>query len=107
MAVAIAQQPVPRRRRRLGPESVAGYLFIAIPMVLFLVLQVGAIFYALYVSVWKWNVRSGPVEFVGLQNYVNALNDPNFIRGIQNTIYYAVIWVPFDDGGRPVPGCHS
>lgn len=94
MAVATAQQPVSRGRRRLGPESIAGYLFIAIPMFLFLVLQIGAIFYALYISVWKWNIRSGPVEFVGLQNYVNALNDPNFIRGIQNTIYYAVVWVP-------------
>ena len=27
-------------------------------------------------------------------NYVNALNDPIFIRAIQNTIYYAVVWVP-------------
>ena len=94
MAVAIAEQPAPRRRRRLGSESIAGYSFIAIPMVLFLVLQVGAIFYALYISVWVWNIRSGPVEFVGLDNYVIALNDPNFIRGIQNTIYYAIVWVP-------------
>ena len=94
MAVATAQQPVSRRRRRLGSEAVAGYLFIAIPMILFLVLQIGAIFYALYVSLWRWNIRTGPVEFVGLQNYANALNDPNFIRGIQNTVYYAIVWVP-------------
>ncbi len=94
MAVATPQQSATRRRRGLGSESIAGYAFIAIPMILFLVLQIGAIAYALYISVWKWNIRSGPVEFVGLQNYASALSDPNFIRGIQNTVYYAVIWVP-------------
>jgi multiple sugar transport system permease protein len=94
MAVATAGGPVPRRRRGLGAESVAGYLFIAVPMLLFLVLQIGAIFYALFISLWKWNIRSGPVQFIGLQNYANALGDGVFIRAIQNTLYYTVIWVP-------------
>lgn len=94
MAVATAQQPGRARRRGLGSEAIAGYLFIAIPMLLFLVLQIGTIFYAFYISLWKWNIRSGPVSFVGIQNYVNALGDATFIRAIQNTVYYAVIWVP-------------
>ena len=50
-------------------EAVAGYLFIAIPMILFLVLNIGSILYALYISVWKWNLRTGPVEFIQLKNY--------------------------------------
>src|SRR5579859_7523916 len=80
VAVVTAQQPVRGRRRGLDSEALAGYLFIAVPMLLFLVLQVGTIFYALYISLWKWNIRSGPVSFVGLQNYVNALGDATFIR---------------------------
>ena len=75
-------------------EALAGYLFIAVPMVLFLVLNVGSIFYALYISVWKWNLRTGPVEFTGLRNYATALNDPLFQTAIKNTLYYAVVWVP-------------
>jgi multiple sugar transport system permease protein len=94
MAVATASGPVERRRRGLGPEAIAGYLFILVPMVLFLVLQIGAIFYALFISLWKWNIRSGPVQFIGLQNYANALSDGVFIRAIQNTLYYTIIWVP-------------
>jgi ABC-type sugar transport system permease subunit len=75
-------------------EALAGYAFIAIPMFLFLILNIGAILYAIYISVWQWNIRSGPGKFIGLQNYQNALSDPTFHRAIQNSLYYAVIWVP-------------
>ncbi|HET8786108.1 MAG TPA: sugar ABC transporter permease [Candidatus Limnocylindrales bacterium] len=75
-------------------EALAGYAFIAVPMLLFLVLQIGAIIYELYVSVWRWNIRTGPVSFIGLRNYELAFSDDIFIRAIQNSIYYTVIWVP-------------
>jgi multiple sugar transport system permease protein len=87
----------PRTRGALSKgraEALAGYLFIAVPMVLFLVLNVGSIFYALYISVWKWNLRTGPVTFMGLDNYTKALNDPVFQTAIKNSLYYAVVWVP-------------
>jgi multiple sugar transport system permease protein len=75
-------------------EAAAGYLFIAIPMALFLILQIGAIAYALYVSVWDWNIRTGPVEFVGFEKYADAIADPTFQTAIRNSVYYALVWVP-------------
>lgn len=81
-------------RRAHRSEALAGYAMIAVPMALFLILQIGSVFYALYISLWKWNVRSGPVDFLGLKNYQNLVNDPIFIRAVQNSIYYAVVWVP-------------
>jgi multiple sugar transport system permease protein len=81
-----------RRTRR--SEALAGYSMIALPMLLFLALQIGTVFYALYISLWEWNVRSGPVTFKGLSNYTTALADPIFQRAIQNSVYYAVVWVP-------------
>ena len=75
-------------------ESAAGYLFILAPMALFLVFQIGAIAYALYVSLWEWNIRTGPVEFVGIANYLKAIADPTFQTAIRNSLYYAVVWVP-------------
>lgn len=77
-----------------GSEAIAGYLFIAVPMLLFFVLNIGSILYALYISVWKWNLRTGPVEFIQADNYTRALADPVFLRAITNTLYYAAIWVP-------------
>jgi len=85
-------------RASVGPstrgEWLAGYAFIAVPMLLFLVLNIGSIAYAVYISVFQWNIRSGAGKFIGLQDYQNALTDPLFHRAIQNSVYYAVIWVP-------------
>lgn len=75
-------------------EALTGYALIAVPMVLFLIFNIGSIFYALFISAWKWNVRSGPVEFLGLRNYETLLSDPIFHIAIRNSIYYAAVWVP-------------
>ena len=74
--------------------AVAGYLFVAVPMVMFLVLNLGALLFAAYISVWRWNLRTGPVTFLVLKNYENVLTDPIFQRAVQNSLYYTVLWVP-------------
>ena len=92
MIVSSRDSGSPRASRR--SEAVAGYLFIAVPILLFLILNIGSLLYAVYISVWKWNLRTGPVEFIGLTNYQDALADPVFQTAIRNTIYYAAVWVP-------------
>ena len=47
-------------------SALAGYAFIAIPMLLFLVLNIGSIFYAVFISVFQWNIRSGAGKFIGI-----------------------------------------
>ena len=94
MVLASARDPRASVGHGQRSEWLAGYGFIAIPMFLFFVLNIGAIFYAIYISVWQWNIRSGAGAFIGLKNYQNALTDPIFHRAIQNSLYYAVIWVP-------------
>ena len=84
----------PARRIGARQEALAGYALIAVPMVLFLVLNIGSILYAAFISLWKWNIRSGPQTFLGLNNYINALKDPIFQSAVTNTLYYTVIWVP-------------
>jgi ABC-type sugar transport system permease subunit len=75
-------------------EWLAGYAFIGGPLILFLILNIGSILYAVFISVFQWNSRSGAGKFIGIQNYQTALTDPIFHRAIQNSVYYAVIWVP-------------
>ena len=94
MVLASARDPRASVGHGQRSEWLAGYGFIAIPMFLFFVLNIGAILYAIYISVWQWNIRSGAGAFIGLKNYQNALTDPIFHRAIQNSLYYAVIWVP-------------
>jgi ABC-type sugar transport system permease subunit len=94
--MAISTAPDPRASRGVGRRSewLAGYAFIAIPMFLFLILNIGSLLYAVFISVFEWNIRSGAGKFIGIKNFQSALTDPIFIRAIQNSIYYAVIWVP-------------
>jgi len=96
MTAASATRPKPVAKKRVGErqEALAGYAMIFVPMALFLVLNIGSILYAMFISVWKWNVRTGPVEFKGIDNYTRALSDPVFQGAITNTLYYTVIWVP-------------
>ena len=74
-------------------EMIAGYVLILVPIALFLVLNIGQIFYALYISFWDWGTR-GPREFLGIGNYQSLLSDPIFWKAIQNTLYYAILVVP-------------
>ena len=93
--MAAVTAPVTKRPRPVDrSESIAGYALIAIPMILFLVLNIGSILYAVFISAWDWNIRSGPQEFKGLDNFTKLLTDPIFHRAISNSLYYAAVWVP-------------
>lgn len=81
-------------RQRRMQEALAGYAFIAVPMGIFLVFNIGAILFALLISVFDWGVRAGPRELLGADNYARALGDPIFWRAVGNTVRYAVIVVP-------------
>jgi multiple sugar transport system permease protein len=75
------------------PELVAGIALITVPMLLFLVMNIGSIVYAAYISLWRWGLK-GPRGFMGIENYQAALSDPIFIKAVTNTFYYVIIWVP-------------
>ncbi|HET7030670.1 MAG TPA: sugar ABC transporter permease [Candidatus Limnocylindrales bacterium] len=94
MTVATSRDP--RASAGIGQrsEALAGYGFVAVPMLLFLILNIGSILYALFISVFQWNIRTGAGPFIGVLNYQNVFKDPIFIRAIQNSLYYAAVWVP-------------
>ncbi|HSK94644.1 MAG TPA: sugar ABC transporter permease [Candidatus Angelobacter sp.] len=81
-------------RQRRTQEAIAGYGFIAVPMAIFLVFNIGAIVFALVISVFDWGVRAGPREFLALDNYSRAMGDPIFWRAVGNTVRYAIVVVP-------------
>jgi multiple sugar transport system permease protein len=92
----MAALPATRSSSRIGErqEALAGYGFVVVPMVFFLVLQIGVLFYAAFISVWDWNIRSGPVDFLGLGNFTRMLSDPIFHTAVKNSVYYTAVWVP-------------
>src|SRR3954463_8157283 len=91
-ATAELQPSKSRPAGRVGgrQEALAGYAFVSIPMLLFLFLSIGVFFLAAYISLWDWNIRSGPEKFLGLDNYATILRAPLFLTAIKNTLFYAI-----------------
>ncbi|MHB9857073.1 carbohydrate ABC transporter permease [Streptomyces sp. YIM S03343] len=84
----------PKGRRRDGPtRRAAGPLFIAPFMVLFLLLFLLPLGYAAYLSLFRSRLIGGTV-FVGLDNYTQALEDPQLLHGVGRVALFFVIQVP-------------
>ncbi|MFJ8896367.1 carbohydrate ABC transporter permease [Leifsonia sp. NPDC102414] len=62
------------------------YLYIAPFFILFGLVGLFPLVYTFVVSLNKWNLLTGPGEWVGFGNYVAELNDPFFWNSLFNTI---------------------
>ena len=66
-----------------------GYLFIAVPLVLVIIVIIVPFFRAIYYSFTKFSAMAPP-EFVGLHNYAKLLSDPLFLSSIKNNALLAL-----------------
>lgn len=82
------------QRRSLPPsarETVAGYLFLS-PAALGLITFIGIPMIAAFVLGFHEVPRPGEYVFVGLENYVRALDDPQFLASLRITVIYVVLF---------------
>ena len=87
---------MPGGRRRKKPATrhgAAGFLFTAPFMVLFLLVFIAPLAYALYLSLYREQLIGGNA-FVGLRNYTDGLKDQQFIDGVKRVALYMLIQVP-------------
>lgn len=84
---------VPFYRRLAFEETLWGWLLI-IPSVLGLILfKYGPVLASLYFSFTKYDIISSP-EWIGLENYQALILDNYFIKSIQVTLKYTVLFIP-------------
>ncbi|WP_213767855.1 sugar ABC transporter permease [Caballeronia sp. dw_19] len=80
-------------KARFDKLRLAPYLF-ALPFLLFfLCFIIFPALYAGYLSLFKTGIVGGQ-HFVGLENYVRALNDSRFWEGVLNVLHFGVWMVP-------------
>jgi multiple sugar transport system permease protein len=79
----------PRKRR----EALTAYAFISPYLIITLIFTVGVIAFAVYISFTHYNLFSPP-EWVGLKNYVEAIEKEDFRRSLVNVSWYVLIVVP-------------
>lgn len=86
------------KRFRIRQDKIAPYLFIAPFFLVFIAFGLFPIGYAGYVSLHEWTGLQPP-RFIGLGNYVNLFNDPEFFLAIRNTLGLLLLSVPLTVGG--------
>lgn len=88
------------------------YLFLIIPLLLFVIWILGPMLYTFYLSLTKWDGISAPV-FIGFRNYEKLFRDPVFIISLKNNLKWVIafITVPVASGlglavalNREIPG---
>jgi len=83
-----------KRNHRLR-QLLTASLFILPGLVLFATFLVGPMLYSFRISFYDWKiVNPDASEWVGLENYINALANPIFRRAVLNTLVYALVTVP-------------
>ncbi len=87
----IARAAAPRLSAR-AEEAIAGYLFVVPSFVLYAAFVLLPIAATIYLSFTFYD-RSGAPVFIGLENYVNALESPRFWQIFRNTLVFTVFAV--------------
>ncbi|MEU1972577.1 sugar ABC transporter permease [Microbacterium sp. NPDC019599] len=64
-------------------------LFMAAPVIGFLVFTVYPLGYAVYASLTRWN-GLGQMTFIGLENYLRLFKDQYFLTSLWNTFFYMI-----------------
>lgn len=86
------QRTISALRRK---EVILGYAFISPWIIGFILWVVGPLVASIFLSLSDYNLLSAP-HFIGVQNYVQIIHDPDFWTSLTVTFYYAVLAVPID-----------
>ncbi len=99
-----------RRKLNLTP-----YLFLGVPLVIFIIWVIAPMFYSFYLSLTDWDGLSEP-SFIGFRNYTRLFGDPVFRICLLNNVKWVIafITVPVIMGlalamalNRDIPGARA
>ncbi|PRB59139.1 sugar ABC transporter permease [Microbacterium sp. MYb45] len=87
---------VTRRRRGSGTERAqirAGYGFLAPFLIVFALVMLAPVVYSIILSMFQTKLVGGTI-FVGVDNFVAAFTDPQFLEGVGRVLLFLVVQVP-------------
>ncbi len=76
-----------RARTKLTP-----YLFLIVPLIIYLIWVIGPMFYTFYLSLTNWDGVSAP-ERVGWLNYQKLFKDPVFYISLKNNLKWMISFI--------------
>ncbi len=74
-------------------EAIAAYIFLAPFLIFFSIFFVRAAISSVEISFYDWRLLRPTRPYVGLDNYVDLINDPIWWGSVRNTVYFAAMTV--------------
>jgi len=68
------------------------YLFLVVPLIIYLIWVIGPMFYTFYLSLTDWDGLSAP-NFTGLRNYQKLFKDPVFYISLKNNLKWVLSFI--------------
>ena len=75
-------------------KRIAAYVLVLPTLVLFLVFRIFPVFYAFFLSLYRWKLLNPRGKFVAIDNYIKLFTDPDFWNSIKITMSFALLIVP-------------
>lgn len=98
MASTTLSRPYARhgQSRRHQLMHYVNWLFVVPALLFFLAYQLYPILQVIFISFtdYKYLNVNQPINFIGLQNYLDALQDPKFQEGIKRALYFTLLFLP-------------
>lgn len=79
-------------RRNCRRYTLTPYLFLAIPVLIYLIWVIGPMIYSFYLSFTSWDGFSPP-QFVGLKNFVRLFRDRVFYTSLSNNLEWIILFM--------------
>lgn len=75
-------------------KAIWAYVFLALPLLFFLIFRIMPTLQAFQMSLHDWHVQPEQRAFIGLDNYEKMLSDDRLHTAIKNTFWYGLLGVP-------------
>jgi multiple sugar transport system permease protein len=77
---------------RFNQRALAPWLFLAPGMIMFVLYVIFPIFQSIWISFYEWD-GLGPKTWVGMQNYVDLMDDDSFYTSLKNNIIWLILYL--------------
>jgi multiple sugar transport system permease protein len=78
--------------KRWNQRDYAPWLFLAPGVLIFLVYVIFPIFQSIWISFYEWD-GLGPKTWVGIQNYIDLLDDDSFYTSLKNNLIWLLLYM--------------
>lgn len=77
-----------------GRQAMWAYIFIAIPILFFILIRIAPTLFAFNISLHEWDILSQDRPFVLFDNFKTLFKDNVFKKAMANTVKYVLVGVP-------------